>query len=163
MNPALSASSSLLDHPGVVQATANGQIEVAVATGGCTSCGHRAGCGISQLAEGRPLTRITLPAPPGAPLAAGTPVLLRLAPHRLHLAALAGYLLPAITILLGTGIGDALAGDGGAALGAIAGLFSGLLLGRLGAWWRPALAPLPELIVPPLSPVLSKEHEHHDH
>jgi positive regulator of sigma E activity len=140
-------SAALLEHPGVIQRAANGKVEVAVATGGCSGCGHRSGCGIGQLAEGRQQTRITLAAPPGLNLTAGTQVLLRLPTQRLHLAALAGYLLPAITILFGTGIGDAWAGDGGAALGAIAGLFAGLLLGKLGAWWRPALAPEPELIV----------------
>lgn len=164
MTPTLSASSSLLDHPGVVRHAAHGKVEVTVATGGCSGCGHRSGCGIGQLAEGRQQARITLPAPPGLPLAAGTEVLLRLPTRHLHLAALVGYLFPAFTLLLGTGCGDALAGDAGAALGAIGGLFTGLLLGKLGARWRPALAPLPELIVTKAAPSPTPmEQTHHDH
>lgn len=138
--------SATLAHGGLVRHVAGGQAQVAVATAGCSACGHVGGCGIGKLAGRRRETLITLAAPAG--LRAGERVTLELDEGQLTRAALLGYLLPVLLLLAGAWCGDALgakvsaggtAADAPAALGALAGLLLGLLLTRL---WRP---PLPRL------------------
>lgn len=115
---------------GIVHRVEGGMADLAVHVGGCSGCGHQAGCGIGRLAGGGRTTRIRVPAPPG--LCAGDTVELAMPTEALARAALQGYLVPAVLIVLGVVVGDLAApGDAGAALGALAGLASGLACMRI--------------------------------
>lgn len=128
----------MIAHAGRVRRIAAGRAEIAVATGGCSSCGHVGGCGIGKLAGTRGETLIDLAATPG--LRVGDGVTLELHEAQLTRAALFGYLLPAVCLIAGALIGEsagANVGAGGTAvdslapLGAVAGLVLGLALTRL--------------------------------
>lgn len=133
----------LITQSGLVRAIVGDQAQVVVATTGCASCGHAGGCGIGKLAGGRRETLISLPA---AGLHLGQRVTLELPEKQLTQAALFGYLLPAVTLLMGALIGEKVdAGETAAVLGAGIGLLAGLFLTRLRR---------------PLSPRLTQEHPH---
>jgi sigma-E factor negative regulatory protein RseC len=102
----------------IVGARAQVRIEPA---SGCSSCGSRGSC-----ASGKPQV-LWIDAAPG--VVAGDAVNFALSEGTFRSAALLGYLLPAVTTLIGAGI----AADGGdiaSALGAGAGLIVGLLVVR---------------------------------
>jgi sigma-E factor negative regulatory protein RseC len=135
----------MISHAGEVRQIAAGQALIAVVTSGCSSCGHAGGCGIGKLAGSRRETLITLPGLPG--LAKGDAVKLELDEAQVTRAALRGYLLPALLMVIGAivgqivsekvgGGGTAVGSDATAALGAVLGMASGLLLARRG---RPLL------------------------
>jgi sigma-E factor negative regulatory protein RseC len=135
----------MISHAGEVRHIANGQALIAVASSGCSSCGHAGGCGIGKLAGNRRENLIALPSLPG--LAAGDAVQLELDEAHVTRAALLGYLLPALLMVIGAMLGEivgekvgvggtALDIDAMAALGAVVGIASGLFLGR---WGRPLL------------------------
>lgn len=133
-------------HIGIVRQINGGTAHVAIATGGCGGCGQKGGCSIGRLAGSRHETLLALTAPPG--LATGDQVTVELASQRLISAALAGYLLPATTLIVGAIAANAATrSDAGAAAGALVGLIGGVLLARvLGRWWpqlqlQPTLAP----------------------
>lgn len=146
-----------LAHNGSVRRIADGQAFVAVATSGCSSCGHASGCGIGKLAGNRRETVIALPADG---LRVGQSVTLELDEAQLTRAALFGYLLPTVLLLGGALLGEAIgakvdAGDTLSLLGALAGLAGGILLGRL----RAPL--LPRLAAPPLTASMFPQEKHH--
>lgn len=53
----------MIEHLGIVEAVQDGKTTISVATGGCRSCHKESECGIGQVAGGRAVTRLTLPAP----------------------------------------------------------------------------------------------------
>lgn len=122
----------LIRHSGIVRAIAAGQAQIAVATTGCSACGHGGGCGIGKLAGKRKETLLTLPA---AGLVVGQQVALTLDERQLTRAALLGYLLPAVLLivgaLVGEGVGAKLGAGDTAPAGALLGLLAGLGLTRL--------------------------------
>jgi sigma-E factor negative regulatory protein RseC len=124
----------MIAHAGQVRRIDGARALVAVATSGCSSCGHLGGCGIGKLAGRRRETLIALPALPG--LSAGDAVTLELDEAQVTRAALLGYLLPAVCLIAGALLGEKVgaggtAADSLAALGAVAGLLTGLSLTRL--------------------------------
>jgi len=124
--------SDTLTQTGVVQWVAGGRASVAVATGGCSSCGKQSACGVGKLAAGRPTTLIEIDTADHPGLRPGQQVSLELAADKVALGALLGYLLPALTLVLGAVIGQGANGsDVAAALGAGAGLALGILATRL--------------------------------
>ena len=122
-------------HIGIVQRISGGTAHVAIATGGCGGCGQKRGCSIGRLGGARQETLLALTAPHG--VAPGDQVTVELTSQRLVSAALAGYLLPATTLIMGAiAASAATRSDAGAALGALAGLVGGVLLARLlGRCW----------------------------
>lgn len=138
----------MIIHRGQVRSIVDGCAQITVATSGCASCGHVSGCGIGKLAGSRRETLIALPSIPG--LAAGDAVTLELDEAQVTRAAVRGYLLPAILLVIGAILGEivgAQVGVGGtapsadtlAAHGALIGLTAGLLLARLGRPLAPRL------------------------
>jgi sigma-E factor negative regulatory protein RseC len=123
----------MIAHAGRVRRIDGARALVAVATSGCSSCGHVSGCGIGKLAGQRRETLIALPTLPG--LSAGDAVTLELDEAQVTRAALLGYLLPAVCLiagaLLGEKVGARETADVLAALGAVAGLVLGLAITRL--------------------------------
>lgn len=138
-------ATEIIEHRGIVQRIESGRAIVAMETGGCRSCGHGSSCGIGKMAEGRPATLLTLLATPG--LQAGDEVRVALPQSRLTLSALVGYLFPAIAMLIGAGIGNALTdNDSATALGAICGFSCALIIARIAASLLPGLMPEPTLL-----------------
>ncbi len=125
----------LIEHAGVVETIADGRMWVAVDLGGCASCGHGSQCGMAALARRKPRTLIDLPAAPG--IQVGQTVLLGLPEQGGRAAALLGYLLPALMLMIGAALGHAAGGgDPGTVLGALTGFllalgFARVLGGRL--------------------------------
>jgi sigma-E factor negative regulatory protein RseC len=116
-------------HHGVVQALDGDHASVAVTVRGCSGCGEKSGCAIGKLSGEGKTAHLRLPVEPG--LRAGDRVRLSLGHGGLNRAALIGYLLPALLLVVGAAIGEALsASNGGAALGALLGGGVALLLGR---------------------------------
>ena len=108
----------------------DGEAVIAVAVQGCSSCGQKKSCGVGKLAAGGKISLIRLPAEPG--LQAGDPVTLSVDQGDINRAALLGYLLPAVLMVVGAVAGESISGrDAGAALGAFAGLLVGVLLSRI--------------------------------
>lgn len=133
--------SAAIAHTGQVRHIEAGRALIAVATTGCSSCGHIGGCGVGKLAGGRRETLISLPSLPS--LAIGDRVKLELDEAQVTRAAMLGYLLPALMLIGGALLGEQVGAggtvpgaDAGAALGALFGLAAGLLLAR---WRRPLL------------------------
>lgn len=117
-------------HAGIVQAVRDGQAVIAVAVQGCASCGQKRSCGVGKMAGGGKTTLVRLPASAG--MRPGDVVSLSLAADAVNRAALLGYLLPAVVMVVGTVVGNTTpGGDLGAAGGALAGLALGLLAVRL--------------------------------
>lgn len=128
--------SGIIEHAGLVRTVAHGRAAVAVDTGGCNGCGHQSGCGIGRLAGNKPSTVLTLEVEAG--LQPGAQVVVSLSRENLVKAGLLAYLLPALVLMAGAALGNAGFGsDGATALGAAAGLLSGLLLTRLCPAWAP--------------------------
>lgn len=140
-------SPPVLEHAGVVQRIDAGKAVVAIATGGCSSCGHLGGCGIGKLASGRSATLLTLPASAG--MKPGDAVAIALPQAHLTNAALAGYLSPAVAMLAGAGLGAHLGGsDAMAAVGALLGFVVALAAACVAVRHFPALSTDPRLVVP---------------
>ena len=108
---------------GHVVAVADGRAQVRIEpASGCSSCGSRGSC------AGGKAQVIWVDAAPG--VVAGDTVSFSLRDSTFRAAAFLGYLLPAVTTLIGAAI-TAGGGDGMSALGAAAGLSIGLVLVRL--------------------------------
>lgn len=138
-------NASVVEHHGVVYRIASGKAVIAMETGGCASCGHGGQCGIGKLAAGRPATLLTLPA--DASLKAGDTVTIALPVQRLNLAALLGYLFPALAIIFGAWLGLTFAGgDVATALGAVGGFIAALIIARVVTALAPGLMLVPRLI-----------------
>ncbi len=147
-----------LAHRGVVQAIDGNDALVAVDTGGCSACGHGSRCGVGQLAAGRAATVLRVPAQVG--LRAGDAVTVSVPVRALTLSALLGYVLPAVCLLVGAGLGHAVGSDVTAVLGAGGGFFGAMALGRLLIVLIPGLRATPQLDSN-VSQVFSEEF-HHD-
>lgn len=119
-------------HTGIVEHVGQGKALVSLAAQGCGGCGQRRSCGIGKLAADNPRTLVELDALPG--LAAGDSVTVSLAEDKLLVAALVGYLLPALGLLAGAISGSLLAADAqdaAAAFGAVVGFVAGIFVSRL--------------------------------
>ncbi|MBT0960542.1 SoxR reducing system RseC family protein [Denitromonas iodatirespirans] len=136
-------SADTIEHRGVVVRIDGGDALVSVETGGCRSCGHGSHCGIARSAAGRPATILRLATVDG--VRTGEPVMVRLTARALVLNAVLGYLLPALALLIGAGIGHASGGNLGAALGAATGFAVAVRLGRTLSARIPGLTPTPTL------------------
>lgn len=120
----------MIEHLGIVEAIQDGKTTVSVATGGCRSCHKESECGIGQVAKGRAVTRLTLPASTG--LQVGETVHVRISEDSLRRSAFVGYLLPSALLLAGAAFGHlAIGSDAAVAAGALAGFLGALLLARL--------------------------------
>lgn len=107
---------------GRVVAVVDGRAQVRIEpASGCSSCGSRGGC------AGGSARVIWVDAAAG--VAAGDTVSFSLRDSTFRAAALLGYLLPAVTTVIGAGLAAG-GGDGMSALGAAVGLSAGLLLVR---------------------------------
>jgi len=121
---------SELTKTGVVQSVRNGIAVVAVASGGCSSCGEKSGCAIGRMSGDNKTSLIEVAT--AEHVSVGDSVTLSMPQVALHRAALIGYLIPAVTLLAGAIAGQAATGtDGGAAIGALAGLLAGMIPGRM--------------------------------
>jgi len=115
---------------GVVQSVRNGIAVVAVASGGCSSCGEKSGCAIGRLSGDKKSSLIEVAT--SEAVSVGDSVTLSMPQVALHRAALIGYLVPAVALLIGAILGQAFTGtDVGAATGALAGLLAGMIPGRM--------------------------------
>ncbi len=115
---------------------------------GCGPCARGVGCGQALGLRRRGALVFTVAAPAvGSPPAVGSEVALLIEPRRVLAAAVAGYGYPLAGLLVAVLLASAAgAGDVGAALAALPGLFAGLWLGRREARrqaprLRPRLAP----------------------
>ena len=147
-----------LAHRGVVRAIDGNDALVAVDTGGCGSCSHGSRCGLGHLAAGRAATVLRVPAQGG--VRAGDTVRVSVPLRALTIAAVLGYVLPALFLLVGAGVGHAAGSDLSAALGAAGGFFGAMALGRLLIVLIPGLRATPQLDSD-VFPTFSKEF-HHD-
>ena len=75
----------MIEHRGVVQRIEGSKAIVVMETGGCSSCGQGASCGIGKMASGRPATLLTLPV--GGDIKAGDMVMIGLPASRLTFSA----------------------------------------------------------------------------
>lgn len=129
-------------HTGIVAQIKKGKAIVSLPAQGCGGCGQRRSCGIGKLAADNPQTLVELDVPSG--LAIGDPVTVSLAEDKLLVAALVGYLLPAVSLVSGAIFGSLLAADANAqdvtaVLGAAAGFGVGIAVSRLLARRFPGL------------------------
>ena len=141
-NIAANTANTANTHAGIVQSIGAGEAVIAVAVQGCASCGQKRSCGVGKLSGSGTVSLIRLPA--SASMQVGDSVTLTVDQDAIHRAALLGYLLPAVLLVIGTVAGQSAFGsDIGAALGALVGVATGLLLTRLIASRFPATrAPL---------------------
>ena len=160
----------VISHPGSVRHIVDGQALVAIASGGCSACGHNAGkgggCSIGKLAGNGRETLLALPAAPG--LRVGDAVHVELSETQLTHAALFGYLLPILLLIAGALLGQALGAaagtafmgmeDAAAALGAAVGLVLGLFATRLHRPPSLRLVPPASLFHPVIAVPLEKSH-----
>ena len=117
-------------HTGTVQSISAGEAIISVAVQGCSSCGQKKSCGMGKLAGSGKVTLVRLPA--NAEMKLGDTVTLAVDQNAIHRAALVGYLVPAMGLVLGTIGGHfALETDVGAALGGLSGIGLGFLLARV--------------------------------
>ena len=135
----------MIEHWGMVQHVDDGQATVVVERTACGVCGHGGHCGMSKHAVGGQAAVLNLPAPSG--LKAGDFVNVGLPESGLTLAALLGYLFPALATLAGALIGISSGGtDATTALGAAAGFAGSLVVARFAITFTPGLSPRPQFI-----------------
>jgi positive regulator of sigma E activity len=123
-------SEGVIAHGGIVRSVSGGHAVIAVAAGGCGGCGRRSGCGIARLTSARGETLVQLPVD-GLQLAPGMEITVEVTESSLLRAAVAGYLLPALLVLVCAVAGHLAGGDPGAAAGVLAGLGAGIAATRL--------------------------------
>ena len=147
----------MIDHWDIVKAIDNGRATVVVETTACGTCGHGGHCGVGRAAHGLPATTLQLPAEDG--LRVGDFVHVGLPESGLSLAALVGYLFPALATLLGAFAGYfSGGGDAAMAIGAGAGFLASLVVARIAIAFTPGLSPAPRIIPPSaLSPTFPQE------
>lgn len=156
-------SAAMIEHRAVVQSVDGGQASLAMTLAACGSCSG-GGCGVGKMASGR-ATLLTLPVC-GA-LRAGDVVIVSLPESQLTMAALFGYFLPVLAMLIGAWSAATLAGgsDAATALGAVAGFVVALASSRLLSGRAPGLMPSPQLIRlvhPSTSSRLSSQESDHE-
>ncbi|MGE5471365.1 MAG: SoxR reducing system RseC family protein [Bacteroidota bacterium] len=143
-------SRGMIEHWGMVQHVDGGQATVVVERTACGVCGHGGHCGMSKHAVGGQAAVLNLPA--ADDLKAGDFVNVGLPESRLSLAALFGYLFPALATLAGALVGMSAGGtDAATALGAGAGFVGSLVIARVAITFTPGLSPRPQLIPTPFS------------
>lgn len=146
----------MIEHWGMVRRIANGRATVVVETTACSVCGHGGHCCICKSADGALATMLDLPAAHG--MKEGDFVNIGLSESGLSLAALLGYLFPALATLVGTLAGVLTGGgDSAMALGAAAGFVASLVVARIAIAYTPSLSPSPQLI--PISNQYSAFHK----
>ena len=139
--------SGLIEHWGMVKQIDHGLATVVIETTSCGACGHGGHCGIGRLAAGKMAALLNLPATDG--LKAGDFVNVGVPASGLSLAAVFGYLFPALATLAGALVGMLSAGtDGATAIGAAAGFAGSLVVARIALSFTPGLSPRPQLIPP---------------
>jgi len=150
-------SAGMIEHWGMVKNVDHGQATVVVERTACGVCGHGGHCGMSKHAVSGQAAVLNLPATSG--LKAGDFVNVGLPEARLTLAALFGYLFPALASLAGAMFGFSSGGtDSAMALGAAAGFVGSLVVARIAITFTPGLSPRPQLIpASKLSPNFSQE------
>lgn len=163
------SSPRMIEHQGIVHQCTNGMALIALDTGGCSSCGQGAACGIGRMASGRAATLLSLAV--DRQLHPGERVTIGLPASRLGWSAALGYFFPALALLLGAVLGGLMAGsDAAAALGAMGGFLLALIISRIIVTRWPACLPVPRLIsavqpapdLTPLSPLFSHQEFHHE-
>ncbi len=101
----------------------------------CGSCQTRSHCGVAGLGKYFSGNRQPVSVPCDTPVSEGDALQVAMSETDFLKAGLLAYLLPSLCTIIGACLADAMAyGDAGAALGALAGLASGLLLLRIIAW-----------------------------
>jgi len=150
-------SAGMVEHWGMVKQVDAGVATVVVERTACGACGHGGHCGMDKHAVGGQAAVLNLPATNG--LKAGDFVNVGLPEARLTLAALFGYLFPALATLAGALFGMSLGGtESATALGAAAGFVGSLVIARIAITFTSGLSPRPQLIPPSsLSPHFSQE------
>lgn len=102
---------------------------------GCNSCQSRSACGVSGLGKYFSTNRKLIEVRCEGGVRAGDELQLHMSEGDLLKAGLLAYLLPVLLALTGSGIAASCSlGDGGEALGALAGFAAGFLLVRLSNW-----------------------------
>ncbi len=110
------------------------QVEPTVQSG-CGGCQSRSSCGVSGLGKYFSNNRKAIEVQCDTSVRAGDELQLSMSEGDLLKAGLLAYLLPTALALVGAGVAAAYGfGDGGAVLGAAAGIATGFLLGRLSGW-----------------------------
>ena len=137
--------SGMIEHWGMVKCIHDGRATVVVERTACAICGHGGHCGIGRVPVGKQAALLNLPATSG--LKVGDFVNVGLAESRLSLAAMFGYLFPALATLAGALTGMVSGGtDSATALGAAAGFAGSLVVARIALTYTPGLSPTPQLI-----------------
>src|SRR6185369_6000409 len=137
--------SAMIEHWGMVKRIDGGRATVVVETTACGVCGHVGHCGIEKCAVGSQAAMLNLPAANG--MKVGDFVNVGLSEFRLSLAAMFGYLFPALATLVGALVGILSGGtDSATALGAAAGFAGSLVVARIALTYTPGLSPTPQLI-----------------
>lgn len=137
----------MIEHWGIVRHIDHGRATVVIETTACEACGHGGHCSLGRGADGAKATELRLPAVQG--LKEGDFVTVGLPEVGLSLAALVGYLLPALATLVGAWIGLSLGeGDAPIALGAAGGFVGSLVVARIAIACSPGLSPRPQILTP---------------
>lgn len=135
----------MIEHWGMVKCIDAGRATVVVERTACGVCGHGGHCGMSKHAVGGQAAVLDLPATSG--LQAGDFVNVGLPESGLSVAALLGYLFPALATLAGALVGMSAGGtDSATALGAAAGFAGSLVVARIAITFTPGLSPRPRII-----------------
>lgn len=151
-------SNAMIEHEAVVHSIDGNKLTVAMATGGCSSCGQ---CGMARIAGNRPATLLTLPL--SGNYKVGDVVNVGLPESGMPLTALLGYLFPAVAVLIGAIFGSLIDGsDAATAVGAIAGFLIAMVITRTVIWLLPNLMPTPQLLPLATHSALSQQEFHHE-
>lgn len=153
-------STGMIEHWGMVKRIDGGRATVVVETTACGVCGHGGHCGIGKAAKGGLAALLNLPA---QNLKEGDFVNIGLPESGLSLAALLGYLFPALATLIGILAGVSIGGsDAAMALGGAAGFAASLVIARIAIDYTPGLSPAPQLIPISNQTHVSQQEFHHE-
>jgi positive regulator of sigma E activity len=135
----------MVEHLGTVISIADGKARIAVDASGCDGCGHGDSCAMSRLSrQGGETAEMEFPIH-DAGLQSGDQVRLRFPESRMPLNAALGYLVPALAVLLGSGLGNSVDGNPGAMLGALGGFVLSMLFSRFVLPRFPSMLPIPDI------------------
>lgn len=153
----------MIEHEAIVSFVKDGRATLAVNTGGCSSCGHSSGCGLGKLAKGNASSSTTMVVDAPEGLMAGEHVTLQLPSEHMTYTVLLGYLMPALGLLIGSGVAmEIYQTDGAAALGAIVGFLFTLFIARLAVPFVSRLMPAPRVVPSSNISNLSPMELHHE-
>ncbi len=146
--------SAMVEHHAVVRRVSKDKVTLAVDTSGCGGCAHGSSCGLGKLSKGGAQAATLLELKNDQALAPGDHVTLHYPTSHLTITTLFGYLMPALALILGSGIGMNLYNtDQAAALGAVIGFLLSLVFARIALPHMRRWIPEP-LLIP------EKEHGH---